>query len=70
MAAAHRVVMDTLCVRLGLIRGLTLLSRHHSPILSIVDEFNQPDYPLFCISILFLTVQPSAVFGLHGVSLF
>ena len=36
MAAAHRVVMDTLCVRLGLIRGLTLLSRHHSPSLSIV----------------------------------
>ena len=32
-------VMDTLCVRLGLIRGLTLLSRHHSPSLSIVDEF-------------------------------
>ena len=40
VAAAHRVVMDTLCVRLGLIRGLTLLSRHHSPSLSIVDEFN------------------------------
>jgi len=27
-------------VRLGFIRGLTLLSRHHSPSLSIVDEFN------------------------------
>ena len=40
MAATHRVVMDTLCVRLSLIRGLTLLSRHHSPSLSIVDEFN------------------------------
>ena len=40
VAAAHRVVMDTLCVRLVLIRGLTLLSRHHSPSLSIVDEFN------------------------------
>ena len=40
MAAAHRVVTDTLCVRLGLIRGLTLLSRHHSPSSSIVDEFN------------------------------
>ena len=40
VAAAHRVVMDTLRVRLGLIRGLTLLSRHHSPSLSIVDEFN------------------------------
>ena len=39
VAAAHRVVMDTLCVRLGLIRGLTLLSRHHSPSLSIVVEF-------------------------------
>ena len=39
VAAAHRVVTDTLCVRLGLIRGLTLLSRHHSPSLSIVDEF-------------------------------
>ena len=25
---------------LGLFRGLTLLSRHHSPSLSIVDEFN------------------------------
>ena len=32
--------MDTLRVRLGFIRGLTLLSRHHSPSLSIVDEFN------------------------------
>ena len=41
VAATHRVVMDTLCVRLGLIRGLTLLSRHHSPSLSIVDEFKQ-----------------------------
>ena len=40
VAAAHRVVMDTLRVRLGFIRGLTLLSRHHSPSLSIVDEFN------------------------------
>ena len=40
VAAAHRVVTDTLCVRLGLIRGLTLLSRHHSPSSSIVDEFN------------------------------
>ena len=41
VAAAHRVVMDTLRVRLGLIRGLTLLSRHHSPAsLSIVDELN------------------------------
>ena len=40
VAAAHRVVIDTLCVWLGLIRGLTLLSRHHSPSLSIVDEFN------------------------------
>ena len=39
VAAAHRVVMDTLCFRLGLICGLTLLSRHHSPSLSIVDEF-------------------------------
>ena len=41
VAAAHRVVLDTLCVRLGLIRGLTLLSRHHSPSLSIVDEFKE-----------------------------
>ena len=32
--------MDTLHVRLGFIRGLTLLSRHHSPSLSIVDGFN------------------------------
>ena len=40
VAAAHRVVTDTLRVWLGLIRGLTLLSRHHSPSLSIVDEFN------------------------------
>ena len=39
VAAAHRVVMDTLRIRLGLIRGLTLLSRHHSPSLSTVDEF-------------------------------
>ena len=39
VAATHRVVMDTLCVRLGFIRGLTLLSRHHSPSLFIVDEF-------------------------------
>ena len=36
VAAAHRVGMDTLRVRVGLIRGLTLLSRHHSPSLSIV----------------------------------
>ena len=41
MAAAHRVVMDTLRIWLGLIHGLTLLSRHHSPSLSIVDEFNR-----------------------------
>ena len=41
VAAVHRVVMDTLCVRLSLIHGLTLLSRHHSPSLSIVDEFKQ-----------------------------
>ena len=40
VAATHRVVMDTLHVRLGFIRGLTLLSRHHSLSLSIVDEFN------------------------------
>ena len=40
MAAAHRVVMDTLCIQLGLIHCLTLLSRRHSPSLSIVDEFN------------------------------
>ena len=40
VAAAQRVVMDTLCVRLGLIRNLTLLSGNHSPSLSIVDEFN------------------------------
>ena len=40
VAAAHRDVMDTLRVRLGLIRILTLHSRHHSPSLSIVDEFN------------------------------
>ena len=39
MAAAHRVVKDTLRVRRGFIRGLTLLSRHHSLSLSIVDEF-------------------------------
>ena len=39
VAAAHRVVMDTLRVRLGLIFDLTLFSRHHSPSLSIVDEF-------------------------------
>ena len=41
VAVTHRVVMDTLCVRRSLIRGLTLLSRHHSPSLSIVDEFKQ-----------------------------
>ena len=41
VAAAHRVVMDTLCIQLGLIRGLTLLSRHDSPSLSILDEFKQ-----------------------------
>ena len=34
------IVMDTLCVQLGFIRGLAILSRHHSPSLSIVDEFN------------------------------
>ena len=39
VAAAHRVVMDTLRAQLGLIRGLTPVSRHHSPSLSIVDEF-------------------------------
>ena len=53
VAAAHRVVMDTLRVQLGLICGLTLLSRHHSPSLSIVDEFNfikrpTPTNPLMC----------------------
>ena len=41
---AHRVVMDTLRVQLGFICGLTLLSRHHSPSLSIVDEFNEINY--------------------------
>ena len=41
VTAAHRVVMDTLCIQLGLIRGLTLLSRHDSPSLSILDEFNK-----------------------------
>ena len=40
VAAAHRVGMETLRVRVGLIGGLTLLCRHHSPSLSIVDEFN------------------------------
>ena len=35
-----RDVMDTLCVWLGLIHGLTLLSRHHSSSLSIADGFN------------------------------
>ena len=54
MAAAHRVVMDTLCVWLGLIRGLTLLSRHHSPSLSIVDEFNMQ----FIVCFLTLLVLP------------
>ena len=39
LAATHRVAMDILQVWLGMIRGLTLLSRHHSPSLSIVDEF-------------------------------
>ena len=53
VAAAHRVVMDTLRVWLSLIRGFTLLSRHHSPSLSIVDEFNfikrpTPTNPLMC----------------------
>ena len=32
--------MDTLRVWLGLIRGLTLISRHYSPSLTIVYEFN------------------------------
>ena len=36
VAAVHRVVMDTLRVRLGLIRGLTLLSRHLSPSLQFL----------------------------------
>ena len=40
VAATHRVAVDTLCIQLGLIRGLTPLSRHHSPSLTIVDEFN------------------------------
>jgi len=40
VAAAHRVVMDTKHVRLGLIPGPTLLFRHHFPSSSIVDEFN------------------------------
>ena len=35
------VVMDTLRIWLGLIRSLTLLSRHHSPSLSIADQFNK-----------------------------
>ena len=49
VAAAHRVVMDTLRVWLGFIRGLTLLSRHHSPSLSIVDEFKGV-WDTFCVS--------------------
>ena len=55
MAAAHRVVLDTLRIRLGLIRGLTLLSRHHSPSLSIVDEFK-------CISEVIISPGPRAAF--------
>ena len=52
VAAAHRVVMDTLCVRLGLIRSLTLLSRHHSLSSSIADEFNSEFlYEIFVIAL-------------------
>ena len=39
VAATYRVVMDTLCIRLGLICGPTLLFRHHSSSSSIVDGF-------------------------------
>ena len=39
LAATHRVAMDTLPIRLSMIHGLTLLSRHHYPSLSIADEF-------------------------------
>ena len=45
MVAAHRVVMDTLHVRLGLTQDPTFLIifRHHSPSSSIVDEFNSEE---------------------------
>ena len=48
VAAAHRVVMDTLRVLLSLIHGLVFFSRHHSPSSSIVDEFN-----ILCFSVIF-----------------
>ena len=41
-----------MCVRLGLILGLTLLSRHHSPSLSIVDKFNAKYYVNLCFIFL------------------
>ena len=51
--------MDTLRVRLGLIRGLTLLSRHHSPSLSIVDEFNTRLVETGFYDVTFLVTQLS-----------
>ena len=54
VAAAHRVGMDTLSVQVGLLRGLTLLSRHHPPSISIVDDFNCLLLLISFTSLLFL----------------
>ena len=40
VVAAHRAVRDTPTHSAHIARGSTILSRHHSPSLSIVDEFN------------------------------
>ena len=41
VVAAHRAVMDTPTHSAQIACGSTILSSHHSPSLSIVDEFNQ-----------------------------
>ena len=43
MAATHSDVMDTPTGSAQIAHGSTILSRHHSPSLSIVDEFNLTD---------------------------
>ena len=43
VAATHGHVMVTPTGSAQIAHGSTILSRHHSPSLSIVDEFNLPD---------------------------
>ena len=64
VAADHRVVMDTLRIWLGLIRGLTLPFRHHSPSLSIVDEFKHwlPVFPFLALVACFPVLGAGCLF--------